>query len=736
MTRLEQAKELAAAGFHVFECRDGSKKPLHTGWQSEATRDLQTIRSWQVGCNFGIYTSKFGDGPEGLLVVDVDMKPDGKNGNHSLLALELQGFDLPETREASTPNGGRHLFFRVAAPVRQGANVLGFGLDIRSKGGYVLGAGSEIAGKQYAWANNLPIALAPTWLVERCGARREKAPTPSKPVVVDPADAERRAIEYLQYIAPATAGGRNDAGYKTAARLKDIGIGRETCLALMAERWQCEPPLDADELAHVVNSAFAYGTEAQGSAAPEADFRQITDPSAASPVVDVWPWVAGMNERYAITTHHGRTMVHEHVIDHELGHPRHDWLTFDDLKRRHLGEQVNIPKNDGRMVWIDKGTAWLEHAKRRQYQAEAFLPGQAAPHNVLNLWRGFAIEPKPGQWLKLRAHIRDIICAGDPAVFSYVLAWLARLMQQPGEQGQVALVLQGDEGTGKGTFGTAIQEMAGQHGLHISQAKHLTGAFNSHLRDKVFVFADESFFAGDPSHRGPLYALITEDKIQIEAKGVDAKTARNVLHIVMATNEGWAVPAGVNARRFCVLKLSGARRQDTAYFQAIRREMNSGGLAAMLHDLLEHDLSGFNVFAVPQTAALAEQKMQSLRGAEAWLLDCLQRGVIGHQEWTDAGVAITKADAHAAYTRTARDFREAVARDIGTWARTTKAALAECWQERKLWAGGNRTRQLVLASLTESRSAFERHLGHKIPWETDADAKPQGLGGGHAATFG
>ena len=39
----------------------------------------------------------------------------------------------------------------------------------------------------------------------------------------------------------------------------------------------------------------------------------------------------------------------------------------------------------------------------------------------------------------------------------------------------------------------------GQHALKISNAKHLVGNFNSHLRDCVFLFADEAFFAGDDS---------------------------------------------------------------------------------------------------------------------------------------------------------------------------------------------------------------------------------------------
>ena len=48
----------------------------------------------------------------------------------------------------------------------------------------------------------------------------------------------------------------------------------------------------------------------------------------------------------------------------------------------------------------------------------------------------------------------------------------------------------------------------------------------------------------------------------------------------------------------------------------------------MLYDLLQTDLSNFNVRAVPESAAKTEQKLLSLRGTEAWLFEVLQDGGI------------------------------------------------------------------------------------------------------------
>ena len=50
------------------------------------------------------------------------------------------------------------------------------------------------------------------------------------------------------------------------------------------------------------------------------------------------------------------------------------------------------------------------------------------------------------------------------------------------------------EGAGKGIFFNWIVRGWGQHGIHITHAKHLIGNFNAHLRNCVALFADEAFW--------------------------------------------------------------------------------------------------------------------------------------------------------------------------------------------------------------------------------------------------
>jgi hypothetical protein len=146
-------------------------------------------------------------------------------------------------------------------------------------------------------------------------------------------------------------------------------------------------------------------------------------------------------------------------------------------------------------------------------------------------------------------HLRHNICAGNADHFHYTVNWMAHAVQRPEIQPGVAIILRGKEGTGKGVFVTMLGRCFGPHFRHVVNEKHLTGNFNAHLQQCTLLYADEAFFAGDRGHESTLKALITEDSILIEPKGLDCFAVRNCVHLVMASNADWVVPASADARR-------------------------------------------------------------------------------------------------------------------------------------------------------------------------------------------
>jgi len=90
--------------------------------------------------------------------------------------------------------------------------------------------------------------------------------------------------------------------------------------------------------------------------------------------------------------------------------------------------------------------------------------------------------------------------------------------------------------------------------------------------------------------------------------------------------------------------VSDAKKQDHAYFAAITREMDAGGREALLHHLLDRDLSSFNVRDVPQTDALADQKAHTRRGVDRVVEVIAHSGILPAAHGQHANVAVTSGE--------------------------------------------------------------------------------------------
>jgi len=228
----------------------------------------------------------------------------------------------------------------------------------------------------------------------------------------------------------------------------------------------------------------------------------------------------------------------------------------------------------------------------------------------------------------MREHMYEVLAARDDDVDRYNYNWLAWAVQHADQQPESALVFLGERGTGRSTLGKAMCRIFGQHQLHISSSDHLTGRFTGHLRQCCFLFADEAYAPNDKTAEGRLKRLITEPTLTIEAKGRDPVDEPNRLHIMMASNNEWVIPAGEHERRFVVQRVADTYRQDPAWFGPIYQQLRSGGYEAMLFDLLHHDLGDWHPRQIVRTAALAEQQEQSLSPLDAWWLQLLQTAVL------------------------------------------------------------------------------------------------------------
>lgn len=348
--------------------------------------------------------------------------------------------------------------------------------------------------------------------------------------------------------------------------------------------------------------------------------------------------VSELNQDHFLCEEGGRVFIFREDVDEVLERPVLTRLNAGDFKLKHLNNKVLLGHNKkGAPVLKDLGSVWLGSPKRRQYDKIVLRP-EGAPANHYNLWRGWSVQPaEAGSCALLKDHLLNIICGGDAAAYSYLWRWCALTVQRPQEPIGTAVVLRGGRGTGKGTFVRALGDLFGHHYLQIFSSRDLTGRFNSHLRDCLLMFADEAVWAGSKQEQAVLQGIITEPYLLIEGKGRDHVQVRNMLHLIIATNNQWSVPAGLDERRFLALNVSDDQKQNLEYFQKIKDELKAGGRARLLWELLREDLTEFNVFEVPQTQELMKQKLLSLDPWAEWWYEKLLAGSLLRQfsGWED-----------------------------------------------------------------------------------------------------
>ncbi|WP_345364319.1 bifunctional DNA primase/polymerase [Actinoallomurus liliacearum] len=295
---LSHALTAAQRGWPVFPVRPGEKRPAfpdhtaarctgrdprcrngHQGWEPRATTDIGRIRrGWaSVPYNIGLAC-----GPAGLVVVDLDVPKPGeeippaewraegvRTGAEVLAVLAARAGEpigpLYDTYSVVTGRGGRHLYFTAPEGARLGntAGELGWLIDTRAHGGYVLAAGSVVAGRPYAVECDRPPAPLPAWLFQRLS---RPALPPSAPVAIATGTGRRSAYlraalaREVERVTGAAEGSRNAALYTAAVALGQLVAGGALAAA------EVETLLEQAAAGHIAARAYTP-TEARNTIA-------------------------------------------------------------------------------------------------------------------------------------------------------------------------------------------------------------------------------------------------------------------------------------------------------------------------------------------------------------------------------------------------------------------------------------------------------------------------------------
>lgn len=139
-------------GYTLFPCKT-DKTPKYTGWQKTQFNDENITKLLIADKCFGVLLTPLD------MVLDYDPARNAPGQNQLKEFLKLIGLETPiDTFAVLTARKGLHLYFKKPEEIKvPSMYVKGFNaIEVKTKGRYVIGAGSEIKVGQYKILRNDP----------------------------------------------------------------------------------------------------------------------------------------------------------------------------------------------------------------------------------------------------------------------------------------------------------------------------------------------------------------------------------------------------------------------------------------------------------------------------------------------------------------------------------------------------------------------------------------------------
>ena len=616
------------------------KVPLTAHGCKDATRDGSQVESWWAqypSANIGIATGDI----NGLLVIDVDVKPDlGKFGDDSLKDLERELGDLPETWTALTGSGGVHYYFKYPKghDIRNSSSKLAQDVDIRAQGGYVVAPPSihPDTGHVYEWESDpeeTPLAELPERWLQRL---------------------EKKAIreDYSESFVPPTSvpkGARNDTVFRYGASLRAKSVPAIETFKLMAQFNQdrCSPPISDGELQKIYDSVMKYQAgssedeimksrnhEIMKSGEDLSQFHHFNNKGVPTSVYDFkifedicqrgglfilggvpyhyrhGVYVADMNGSY-LKTEIRKRIYPELIKSTTIERVYRLFLSERDLQVTY--EDLNkYPQH-----WINFRNGFYDPIAKRmiphdqKYRAINQIPHEYDPEAQLS---GEEVE----SWLQFIVPQLD----DREMLLQFMGYCLTRDTRQ-----QKFMILYGSGGSGKSTVIKMIETMIGSQNISNISLKELSQRFASYglLGKLLNSCADLEVSALEDT--SVIKKILGEDSLRGEPKGKDAISFRNYAKLVFSTNElPLVIYEKTNGfyRRLMILNMT--RQPDNKradYLELLKREIDY--LIRLSVKALERMYETGHI----KESAGSREAVQSLRNdsdtVEAWIFETCYR---------------------------------------------------------------------------------------------------------------
>lgn len=234
----------------------------------------------------------------------------------------------------------------------------------------------------------------------------------------------------------------------------------------------------------------------------------------------------------------------------------------------------------------------------------------STPYSTFNLFQGFkhkyikmtAEEMKSAEkmlnpWL---SHI-DILTHNSSKLTSYVINWMAHIIQNPGKKTKVGLAFYSrKEQTGKNIFWDFFSDhiLGSDLSRSVNSIEALTQKFNKASEGKLLTIGNEISSYNKHRDCGILRSLLTDILQEIHPKNFEPYKIKDFCNYVFLTNNFDFMRIKVNDKRYLPMECDCSKVGDTEYFNNLYKNMMRNK-KLIFNYLANLDISEFVVTNIP-----------------------------------------------------------------------------------------------------------------------------------------
>lgn len=253
---------------------------------------------------------------------------------------------------------------------------------------------------------------------------------------------------------------------------------------------------------------------------------------------------------------------------------------------------------------------WHADQNMRTYdRIGCYPPPMECPERVFNTWADSPFEGTSGnadhEGVRLFINHLKILCNHDHDTAEFFLDWIAQSLQQPGKKVGSMITLISSQGAGKTSV---VQYLRALYGLDkvletTTPERDVWGHFNGPMATAFLVVLSEVDKRNSLGSDGKIKALVTDEFVPINPKGMAPYTIQSFHRFIMCTNNLDPVTTSEDDRRNVIVRASDEMIGNTEYFTQLHENLkNAEVLEGLFAFFMDRDISTRN-FARPPTTA-------------------------------------------------------------------------------------------------------------------------------------